>query len=193
MLPRLAVLASGRGSNLRALLDAHARGDLPAPVVLVLSNNSGAGALAIARAEGVDAIHVSSKTHPDPGQALLEALTGARTDVLVLAGYLKLLDPRVVAAFRGRIINVHPAPLPRFGGRGMYGRAVHAAVLESGERHTGPTVHLVDEVYDRGEILAHRPVPVRPEDTPETLETRVLAAEHDLLWRVVRDRFCDSP
>jgi phosphoribosylglycinamide formyltransferase 1 len=186
---RLAVLASGRGSNLAALLAAHDRGDLALPIVLVVSNNSRAGALEIARDAGIAALHVSAKTHVDPGAALLSALREHRVDVVVLAGYMKQIDPRVVAAYEGRAVNIHPAPLPRFGGTGMYGERVHAAVLEAGVPTTGPTVHLVTEGYDEGDVIAHADVPVRPGDTPASLAERVLAAKHDLYWRAIQQRF----
>lgn len=188
--PRLGVLASGRGSNLAALMDAHARGDLPAPVVLVISNNSGAGALALAREAGVAALHISGRTHDDVGAAMLDALAEHHVDVIALAGYMKLLDERVLARFEGRVVNIHPAPLPRFGGKGMYGMHVFEAVLDAGVSHTGPTVHLCTAQYDEGPTLAHRPVPVQADDTPEILAARVLEAEHDLYWRVIRDHFC---
>lgn len=187
--PGLGVLASGRGSNLAALLAAHDRGDLTPSVELVVSNNSGAGALAIARSHGIPALHVSAKTHADPGAALLSAMREHHVEVLVLAGYMKRLDPRIVAAYEGRAVNVHPAPLPRFGGPGMYGDRVHAAVLAAGVPTTGPTVHLVTDAYDEGEVLAHAEVPVQPGDTVESLGARVLAAEHDLYWRAIQTRF----
>jgi phosphoribosylglycinamide formyltransferase 1 len=116
---------------------------------------------------------------------LLRHLTGHHADLVVLAGYLKLVPGDVVSAFRGRMVNVHPALLPAFGGEGMYGRRVHEAVLASGARVSGPTVHLVGEEYDRGPILAQWPVPVDPNDTVESLAARVLAAEHRLLPAVV--------
>jgi phosphoribosylglycinamide formyltransferase-1 len=190
--PRLGVLASGRGSNLQALLDAYSRGDLLAPVALVVSNNSGAGAFEIARARNVPTAHVSSKTHADPGAALLACLYNHEVDLVVLAGYMKRLDSRVISAYRDRCINIHPAPLPRFGGPGMYGEHVHRAVLESGVPLSGPTVHRVTEEYDQGEILAHQPVPVLPSDDPASLAARVLAVEHDLYWRVIRDLYCGA-
>jgi phosphoribosylglycinamide formyltransferase 1 len=188
--PRLGVLVSGRGSNLRALVDAYSRGELAAPVVVVISNNVQAAALLLARAKGIATAHISPKTHEDPGAAMLACLYQHEVDLLVLAGYLKRLDPRIVSAYHGRAINIHPAPLPRFGGPGMYGEHVHRAVLESGVPLSGPTVHRVTDEYDEGEILAHQPVPVLPGDDPATLGARVLAAEHELLWRVVRDFFC---
>ncbi len=187
---RLGVLASGRGSNLAALLAAIDRGDLPATVAVVIANNSNAGALELARRADIPALHISSRTHADPGAAIADALRRHEISVLVLAGYMRRVDPRVVAEFAGRAVNIHPAPLPRFGGAGMYGMHVHEAVLASGVRESGPTVHRVTEAYDAGEVLAHRPVPVLPDDTPETLAARVLQAEHDLYWRVIAEQFC---
>jgi phosphoribosylglycinamide formyltransferase-1 len=184
---RLGVLASGRGSNLQAILAAVDRGDLHASVVVVISNNSGAGALELARARGIDALHISGRTHADPDAAILDALRERDVDLLVFAGWMKKLDPRVVAAFDGRAVNIHPAPLPRFGGHGMWGHHVHEAVLAAGAECSGPTVHLVNEHYDEGRVLAHRPVPVHPDDTPDTLAARVLQAEHDLYWRTIAD------
>lgn len=188
--PRLAVLASGGGSNLQALIDAHARGDLPAPVVLVISNRADAGALERAARHGIAAAHVDFRREADPNAKILESLREHEVDVVVLAGWLRLIDPRVLAAYPERVVNIHPAPLPRFGGRGMYGLHVHEAVLAAGVARSGPTVHLVDEHYDRGPILAHVDVPVEPGDTPESLQARVLRAEHALYWKVLRDRFC---
>jgi phosphoribosylglycinamide formyltransferase 1 len=189
---RLAVLASGRGSNLVALQRAIDAGELHATIAVVVSNNSAAGALAWAREHGIAARHVSSKTDDDPGAAMLELFTAHDVDVVVLAGWMKLLDPRVVAAYRGRAVNIHPAPLPRFGGPGMFGERVHAAVLASGATSSGPTVHVVDDRYDEGEIIAHREVPVEPGDTAQSLAARVLAAEHDLYWRAIASKFTRS-
>jgi phosphoribosylglycinamide formyltransferase-1 len=188
--PRLGVLASGRGSNFVALLDAHARGDLPARTAVVISNNSRAGALEHARKAGIPAAHISSRTHEDVGKAILDCLVEHDVSVVVLAGYMKLLDPRVLGRFEGRVVNIHPAPLPRFGGKGMYGMHVHEAVLAAGVETSGPTVHLATGAYDEGPTLGHTPVSVRPDDTPDTLAARVLEAEHDLYWRVIRDHFC---
>jgi formyltetrahydrofolate-dependent phosphoribosylglycinamide formyltransferase len=122
----------------------------------------------------------------DAGQ-LESILREHRVDLIVLAGYLRLVPRSVIGAYRGRIINIHPALLPAFGGQGMYGKRVHAAVLASGRRESGCTVHLVDEEYDRGPILAQRRVPVLPDDTVESLAARVLEAEHQLLPAVVRE------
>ena len=181
---RVAVLASGGGTNLQALLDA-LNGESITPlarVVRVITNRPDAGALERARQSGVPAAVLR-----DPGDAaeLLAALTDARADLVVLAGYLKLVPPPVVARFRWRMINIHPALLPAHGGPGMYGRRVHEAVLASGAAESGATVHYVDEQYDRGPIIAQARVPVRPGDTAETLAARVLEAEHRLLPLVV--------
>jgi phosphoribosylglycinamide formyltransferase-1 len=120
----------------------------------------------------------------------LELLREHQVDVVVLAGWLRLIDPRVLAAYPNRVVNIHPGPLPRFGGHGMYGIHVHEAVLAAGVPVSGPTVHLVDERYDEGPVLAHEVVDVLPDDTPETLQQRVLRAEHALYWKVIRERFC---
>ena len=176
---RVAVLASGGGTNLQALLDACGPG-APVRVTRVVSNRADAGALERARAAGIPAVVLR-----DPADAgeLLAALGDA--DLVVLAGYLKLIPAAVVARFPRRMINIHPALLPAFGGPGMYGRRVHAAVLASGVTESGATVHYVDEQYDRGPIIAQRTVPVLPGDSAETLAARVLAVEHELLPRVV--------
>jgi len=181
MTMRVAVAASGQGSNLEALLRVLGPG-APARVVLVLSDRPGAGALGRGREHGV-----ATEILPDPHapSAWLRALETHRIDLLVLAGYLKLVPAEVVARYRGRILNIHPSLLPEFGGRGMYGRRVHAAVLASGARESGASVHLVNERYDRGPVLARARVPVLPDDTPDRLAARVLEVEHRLLPAVV--------
>ena len=178
---RVAVLASGEGSNLQALLDS-CRPPSPALVVLVASDRGEAKALARARAAGV-ATHCIAD--PGDGAALTGVLREHAVELVALAGYLKLVPPEVVAAFADRMINIHPALLPAFGGPGMYGGRVHRAVLASGATLSGATVHLVNAQYDRGPILAQWPVPVRPGDTAELLAARVLAVEHRLLPAVV--------
>lgn len=178
---RVAVAVSGGGTNLQALLDALPPG-APAQVVLVVSNKPAAGGLERARQRGVPAVAFSD---PADGNEWLELLRQHQADLVVLAGYLKLVPAAVVTAYRGRIVNIHPALLPDFGGPGMYGARVHQAVLASGVRESGPTVHLVDEEYDRGAILAQVRVPVLLGDTPATLAERVLAQEHRLLPLVV--------
>lgn len=184
----IAVFASGGGSNLQALLDRfNSAPGAPARVVLVVAGRPGIGALQRAERAGVPTLVLSPgalESAPET-ERLLRALEGAEVDLVVLAGFLRLVPAAVVERYRGRMINIHPALLPGFGGPGMYGIRVHRAVLESGARVTGATVHLVDEHYDRGAILGQWPVPVLPGDTPERLAARVLAVEHRLLPAVV--------
>jgi phosphoribosylglycinamide formyltransferase 1 len=179
----LAVLASGGGSNLQALLDRfNGEASDVARVELVVASRSGIGALERASAAGVSTAIIDPRAYGDGGAAeLLRVLTGHDIDIVILAGYLHLIPEGVVERFRGRMLNIHPALLPAFGGAGMYGMRVHRAVLESGARVSGATVHQVDERYDEGTIVAQWPVPVLRGDTPETLAARVLRAEHLLL------------
>ena len=149
-----------------------------AQVALVVSDRAEAAGLDRARSGGIPAEALS---HPDDGDEWLRLLWRFRIDLVVLAGYVKLVPAPVIASYRGRIINIHPALLPAFGGKGMYGRRVHQAVLASGAQESGATVHLVDEVYDHGAVLAQARVPVLPGDTADTLAERVLVVEHRLL------------
>lgn len=176
-------LASHGGSNMQAIIDACKTGILSAVPVVVISNNGESRALERARNEGIPNYHLSGKTHPDPDgldRAILDVLILHKVDVVALAGYMKKLGPKTLAHFRGRILNIHPALLPKHGGKGMYGIRVHEAVIAAGEAESGVTVHLVTEEYDRGPILAQVRVPVMPGDTPETLAERVLVQEHIL-------------
>ena len=180
----LAVLGSGRGSNFQAILRAIDEGRLPSVrVCLVISNNSQAGILALAGAAGVPALHLSQKQYPSEdafAEALAQALRSHNTELIALAGYMKRVPSRIVREYRGRILNIHPALLPKFGGQGMYGHHVHEAVIASRERESGATVHVVDEEYDRGPIVLQRKVRVSPDDTPDTLAAKVLEVEHAL-------------
>lgn len=182
-LMNIGFLVSHGGSNMQAIIDACKSGKLQATPAVVISNNSNSGALARAKAEGVPYYYLSGKTHPGPGDlddAILDAFLRHAVDVVVLAGYMKKLGPKTLSHFRGRIVNVHPALLPKFGGEGMYGIHVHEAVIAAGEKESGVTIHFVDEQYDTGAILAQTRVPVKPDDTPETLAARVLEQEHIL-------------
>jgi phosphoribosylglycinamide formyltransferase-1 len=180
---RLAVLASGGGSNLQAIHDyfAAAGKDAAAELVLVVSDRREAGALDRARGWKVPAVHLPKERLPELGALLAEH----RISLVALAGFLKLVPVDVVRAFRGRMLNVHPALLPAFGGPGMYGQKVHAAVIAARATVSGPTVHFVDEEYDRGAIIAQSPVPVLPTDTADSLAARVLAEEHRLYPRCI--------
>ena len=186
MRSRIAVLASGGGSNLQAILEyfdalGERRGG---DVVLVASDRPSAGALDRARRRNISQAVIP----PDDGSggsALLALLSEHSIDLIVLAGYLRLVPVSVVRAFEGRIVNVHPSLLPAFGGAGMFGSRVHRAVLEWGAKVTGVTAHFVDDEYDRGRIIAQWPVPVFPSDDSATLAARVLRVEHLVYPRVV--------
>jgi phosphoribosylglycinamide formyltransferase-1 len=182
---RIAALVSGGGTNLQALLDAenpHGR------IVLTISSRSGAYALERAKRAGIDTRVISKRKHGENFvRRMLDTLREYQIDLIVLAGYLTILDPEIVRSYNRRIINVHPALLPSFGGLGFYGLRVHQAALERGVKVTGATIHFVNEIPDGGEIIAQRAVDVLPGDTPETLQRRVMEqAEWTLLPEAVR-------
>ena len=180
---RLGFLASHGGSDMQSIVDSIQAGKLDATAAMVISNNSKSMALERARNEGIPWKHLSSATHPDPAdldQAILSALQEQEVNLVVLAGYMKKIGPATLEAYYNRILNIHPALLPKFGGKGMYGMHVHEAVLAAGETVSGATIHLADPEYDHGRILAQREAPVEPGDTPETLQARVLEVEHQL-------------
>jgi phosphoribosylglycinamide formyltransferase 1 len=186
---RLAVFASGSGSNFQAIIDAAEQGSLPAELALCLSNKETAGALERARQHGIATAVLSPESFLEEAQyaaTLLDVLERHGVNFVALAGFMKRIPPAVVSAFHHRMTNIHPALLPAFGGHGMYGIRVHRAVLEYGARWTGVTVHLVDEDYDTGPIVLQQPVPVQQDDSPETLAARVLEAEHRLYPEALR-------
>ena len=181
---RLAVLASGRGSNLQAIIDHfdNLARERVAKVVLVASNRTDSPALIRAATASIDIAHFNAA---DDGTELLDLLKKHRIDLVVLAGYLKRIPSRVIREYSGRMMNIHPALLPAFGGEGMYGARVHEAVIASGATETGVTVHLVDDEYDRGPIIAQWRIPVEPAETAERLAARVLNVEHVVYPRAV--------
>lgn len=185
----IGVFASGRGSNFRAILNAIQQGLLPARVTLLVSNKADAGAFEVARAYAVPAIHLSQRQFPSEEayvDKLLEVLEAHGVELIALAGYLKKVPARVIQQYRNKILNVHPALLPTFGGAGMYGRHVHEAVLASGMKVSGATVHIVDEEYDHGPIVLQRTVEVTNDETPESLAAKVLEIEHEIYPEVLR-------
>ena len=180
---RLAIFCSGSGSNFQAIFHSLKKKQLNAEIVLCLSNRSQCGAIEFARQNGIATVHLTEKQFDsldDFAAAMLECIRKQSIDIILLAGYMRKLPDNVVAAFQDKIINIHPALLPKFGGQGMYGIYVHTAVLEAGETESGATVHLVNEEYDKGKILMQRHVPVLPDDTSEILAARVLECEHKL-------------
>jgi phosphoribosylglycinamide formyltransferase-1 len=182
---RVAVLASGGGTNLQALIDHFNPAPAPAArVELVVASRAGIGALARAERSGIPSAVLDAReigAGELAGRMLMMELERHRIDLVVLAGWLQLVPAEVVARCHGRMLNIHPALLPSFGGKGMYGMRVHRAVIESGVRVTGATVHRVSDRYDEGRIVAQWPVPVLDGDTPERLAARVLAVEHRIL------------
>jgi phosphoribosylglycinamide formyltransferase-1 len=175
---KLGFLASGNGSSARAIVAAIRAGDLAAEARLLVSNNRSAPALTFAAEAGVPALCIATQADPDAADLRLADAMGAHgVDLIVLSGYLRQLGPVTLARYAGRILNIHPGPLPAFGGHGMYGRRVHEAVIAAGVAESGICIHLVDAEYDRGPVLARRSVPVEPGDTAATLEARVVGQE----------------
>jgi len=188
MTRRLAFFASHNGSNMQAVVRACEQGRLDAVAAVVVGNNAGSVALRFAAEHGIPAVKLNGRTHPEPDDldaAICDALVAHDVELVVLAGYMKKLGPRTLARYDGRIINIHPALLPQFGGQGMWGSHVHGAVLAAGVAHTGVTVHLVDAEYDAGAILAQTRVAVQAGDDATTLQTRVQAREHEFLVETV--------
>jgi phosphoribosylglycinamide formyltransferase-1 len=175
---KLGFLASGAGSSAQAIVAAVESGVLDAEARLVVSNNRSAAALEFARRHGIPALCIPTQTDPDAADlALAEALAAHGVDLVVLSGYLRRLGPKTLGRYAGAVVNIHPGPLPAFGGHGMYGRRVHEAVLAAGVAESGVAIHVVDEEYDHGPVIATKAVPLQAGDTAETLEARVRAAE----------------
>lgn len=184
---RIAFLASNNGSSMRAIVRAIDDGLIAAVPCLVVSNRRASRALELAAERSIPGRCIQTEgVEAAADAALLQALRDARADLVVLSGYLRKVGPKTLAAFEGRVLNVHPALLPRHGGKGMYGRKVHEAVLVAGETETGATIHIVDGEYDRGRIIAQSRVPVAPGDTVEDVERKVMRAEEALFVDTVR-------
>jgi phosphoribosylglycinamide formyltransferase 1 len=192
-LVKIAVFASGGGSNLQALLDAQEAGFLGGRIRLVFSNVPGAQALERAERQGVETVSLASKGYPgsreDYDGEVLEVCRAQGIDLVCLAGYMRILTPVLIRPYLYRMMNIHPALLPKFGGPGMYGHHVHEAVLRAGEKESGATVHFVTEGVDAGPAILQGGVPVMPGDTPDSLAERVLKVEHQIYPEAVR-LFC---
>ncbi len=186
---KLAILVSGRGSNMLALIDACEQGRLQASVELVVSNNVDSFALVSAKEKGIDVAYLSSRTHSDADAldvAMRESFEEHEIDYVLLAGFMKKIGPKTLSAYKGRMINIHPSLLPKFGGKGMFGLNVHKAVIEADEKETGVTIHLVNDEYDEGAILAQQKVEVVEGDTAESLAAKVLKVEHVLFAETIQ-------
>lgn len=182
---RLGVLVSGGGTNLQSVIDASKSGKIASQVVCVISNKAEAYGLERARNHGIEACFIDPK-EPGYDTKVLEILQSHQVDLVVLAGYLKIVDPTLIAAYKGRVINIHPSLLPKYGGKGYYGLNVHKAVVATGEIESGATVHYVDEGIDTGDVILQGKVPVYPEDTAEVLQQRVLnEVEHHILSEAI--------
>ena len=187
--PKIAFLASHNGTDMRAIVAACKGGGLEATPAVLVSNNKDSAAMGWAAENGLPAYHVSATSEGSEAAAdgaIVSALMRYETDLVVLSGYMRKLGPETLGAFAGRILNVHPALLPKFCGKGMYGSAVHEAVLCSGDAETGVTIHLVDGDYDQGPVVTQVAVPVNAGDTVETLTARVQAKEQQLFPEVLR-------
>jgi phosphoribosylglycinamide formyltransferase 1 len=185
----LGFLASHGGTSMRAIVGAIAGGSLDARARIVIGNNGDAPALQFAREHSIPSRHISSRTEGSESAAdvaIARSFQDSGVEWIVMSGYLRKLGPVTLNAYRGRILNIHPALLPKFGGQGMYGRHVHEAVLAAGEPKSGITVHLVDEEYDHGKIIAQREVPVLPGDTVEDLQARITTAEPPFFVEVLK-------
>lgn len=195
---KIGFLASGSGSSARAITAALAAGELSGEVRLMISNNKSAAALAFAREQGIPALCIPTQADAAAADAKIAAAMAEHgVELIVMSGYLRRLGPATLARYGGRILNIHPGPLPEFGGEGMYGRRVHEAVLAAGVPASGIVIHLVDEEYDHGAPVARQTVPIEPGDTAEDLEARVRAAEPgffvETLQRIARGELALPP
>ena len=185
--PKIGFLASRNGSSFRAVVEAVAEGSLSAEPRLLVSNSRKSAALDFAAERKIPSLVLPTQTDPEAADTrLCEAMTGAGVELIVLSGYLRRLGPVTLGAFRNRVLNIHPGPLPDFGGEGMYGRRVHEAVIAAGVAASGVTIHLVDEVYDHGPVLARWEVPLPAGETADSLEARVTALEPQLFVETLR-------
>jgi phosphoribosylglycinamide formyltransferase-1 len=187
---KIGVLVSGGGTNLQAIIDAVESGHIPdAKISVVISNRRDAYALKRAEKHSIERLCLDRKNHGSSAaysQAIMRELLAREVDLVCLAGFLLKLEPNIIRHFKEKIMNIHPALLPKFGGDGMYGHHVHEAVLKAGEKESGCTVHFVDEVYDNGPIILQARVPVMEGDTPDMLAKRILEKEHKTFSEAIK-------
>lgn len=191
----ITVLVSGGGTNLQSVIDHIENGYIDkGRIVQIISSSKSAYALERGKKHGIPGVCIDRERWPDSrerGRAILQALQEKQTELIILAGYMSILDPELIEAYRGRIINIHPSLIPKYCGKGFYGKRVHRAILENGERESGATVHFVDEGVDTGKVILQEKVPVEQDDTEDTLAARVLTVEHRILPKAVK-MFCDG-
>ena len=191
---KIAVFVSGGGSNFKAIHRQTIQGDILGKIVMVFSNNPNCGAIKFAEENSIPIFIINAARYPNAhtrDEFLLETCLKAEIDLICLAGFMKMLPQNIVKQYEYRILNIHPGLLPEFGGKGFYGMRVHEAVINTGKRESGATVHFVDEIYDHGPIILQKKVEVMETDTPESLATRVLKLEHELFPEVVK-AFCEN-
>ena len=191
---KIAVFVSGGGSNFKAIHHQIQKREIPGEFVLVISNNPNCGAIEYANENSIPIIIINAVQYPNPhtrDEFLIETCLKAEIDLICLAGYMKMLPPAFVKQYENKILNIHPGLLPEFGGKGFFGMRVHDAVINSGKRESGATVHFVDEIYDHGPIILQKKVEVLETDTAESLAARILKLEHELFPEVVK-AFCEN-
>ena len=191
---KIAVFVSGGGSNFKAIHHQIQKREIPGEIVLVISNNPNCGAIEYANENSIPIIIINAVQYPNPhtrDEFLIETCLKAEIDLICLAGYMKMLPPAFVKQYENKILNIHPGLLPEFGGKGFFGMRVHEAVINSGKRESGATVHFVDEIYDHGPIILQKKVEVLETDTAESLAARILKLEHELFPEVVK-AFCEN-
>ena len=191
---KIAVFVSGGGSNFKAIHHQIIQGNILGKIVMVFSNNPNCGAIKFAEENSIPIFIINAARYPNAhtrDEFLLETCLKAEIDLICLAGFMKMLPKNIVKQYEYRILNIHPGLLPEFGGKGFYGMRVHEAVINTGKRESGATVHFVDEIYDHGPIILQKKVEVMETDTPESLAARVLKVEHELFPEVVK-AFCEN-
>lgn len=184
---KLAFFASHGGSNFKSIVNNCLNGEIKAIPELLITNNSNSGAFQFAKEKNIPVYHISDLTHENPDEEILKILLKHDIDLVILAGYMKKIPSEVIKAFPNKILNIHPSLLPKYGGKGMYGMNVHKAVIENGEIFSGLTIHYVTEIYDEGEYLIQHTIKLNKDETPESLQARILEFEHILYSRVIAD------
>ena len=190
----IAIFVSGGGSNFMAIHHQIQKREIPGEIVLVISNNPNCGAIEYANENSISHVIINETRYPNShtrGELLTDTSLKAKINLICLAGYMKMLPPAFVKQYENKILNIHPGLLPEFGGKGFFGMRVHEAVINSGKRESGATVHFVDEIYDHGPIILQKKVEVLKTDTAESLAARILKLEHELFPEVVK-AFCEN-